>query len=75
LGDRVHAPSDVLVRRPVRIDSQLRGAEPISGTVFFLGYDDHYQQADRIETALLPGRRFERTNRAFFAKFSYLLRY
>jgi hypothetical protein len=46
-----------------------------SGTVFYLGYDDHYQQADRMETALLPGRRFERTNRAFFAKFSYLLRY
>jgi hypothetical protein len=46
-----------------------------SGTVFYLGYDDHYQQADRIEMALLPGRRFERTNRAFFTKFSYLLRY
>ena len=56
-----------------------------AGTVFYAGYDDHYQQADRI--ALEPtdwdgaaewrlrnaGRR--RTNRAVFLKMQYLFRY
>ena len=56
-----------------------------AGTVFYAGYDDHYQQADRI--ALDPaawddtarqrfratGRR--RTNRAVFLKLQYLFRY
>jgi hypothetical protein len=46
-----------------------------SGTVFYLGYDDHYQQGDRILNGLCPGSQFERTNRAFFTKFSYLFRY
>jgi hypothetical protein len=56
-----------------------------SGTVFFIGYDDHYQQGD-----LIPGPDDEfaylgnhdlfttdllRTNRAFFTKLSYLFRY
>jgi hypothetical protein len=49
-----------------------------AGTVFFLGYDDHYQQRDqfhsfddeiRLATDLL------RTNRAMFMKVQYLFRY
>ena len=52
-----------------------------SGTVLFVGYDDHYQQGDFIDTGetlaerFLARRQLERTNRAFFAKFSYLFRY
>jgi len=46
-----------------------------SGTVFYVGYDDHYQQGERIPGGFYPGSQFERTNRAFFTKFSYLLRY
>jgi len=56
-----------------------------SGTVFFIGYDDHYQQGDLIldqtdEFAYLGNTRFFttdllRTNRAFFTKISYLFRY
>jgi len=46
-----------------------------SGTVFYVGYDDHYQQGDHIRNGLYPGSQFERTNRAFFTKFSYLFRY
>ena len=55
-----------------------------AGTVVYAGYDDHYQQADRIE--LDPtgwdadGWRFRhagrrRTNRAIFLKVQYLFRY
>ena len=55
-----------------------------AGTVFYLGYDDHFQQADLIEgdrdgdgieeqIFFATGQR--RTNRAFFAKMQYLLRY
>ena len=56
-----------------------------SGTVFYLGYDDHYQQGDLIEdaagnSAYLGNSEFFttdllRTNRAFFTKISYLFRY
>ena len=52
-----------------------------SGTVLFVWYDDHYQQGDFIDTGetlaerFLARRQLERTNRAFFAKFSYLFRY
>ena len=56
-----------------------------SGTVFFIGYDDHYQQGDLIldtdeNPAFLGNSRFFttdllRTNRAFFTKISYLFRY
>ena len=56
-----------------------------AGTVFYIGYDDHYQQADRLfdgdrngDGIPDPGydpRRFEQTNRAFFMKFQYLFRY
>ncbi len=55
-----------------------------AGTVFFLGYDDHFQQADLIEgdrdldgieeqLFFTTGQR--RTNRAIFLKMQYLLRY
>ena len=52
-----------------------------SGTVLFVGYDDHYQQQDRIDVnetlaeRFLLRNRLERTKRAFFVKFSYLFRY
>ena len=50
-----------------------------SGTVFFIGYDDRYQQGDLIfdddDEPLYFTTDFERTNRAFFMKISYLFRY
>ena len=56
-----------------------------SGTVFFIGYDDRYQQGDLIlaaagNPAYLGNPVFRttdllRTNRAFFTKISYLFRY
>ena len=50
-----------------------------SGTVFFIGYDDRYQQGDQIfdddADPLFFTTDFERTNRAFFMKISYLFRY
>ena len=55
-----------------------------AGTVFYVGYDDHYQQADLIESDFdvddIGSRLFfttdlRRTNRAVFLKFQYLFRY
>ena len=46
-----------------------------AGTVFFLGYDDHYQQGDLIDSTIFPTTRFEQTNRAIFTKLSYLFRF
>jgi hypothetical protein len=46
-----------------------------SGTVFFVGYDDRYQQGDRISSLLFPTDRLTRTNRAIFTKLQYLFRY
>ena len=55
-----------------------------AGTVFFLGYDDHYRQADLItgdrdgdgfNEQLFFTDDFQRTNRAIFVKLQYLLRY
>ena len=57
-----------------------------AGTVFYIGYDDRYQQADLIlgddldgdgiQDYLFPSiTALERTNRAFFTKFQYLFRY
>jgi hypothetical protein len=54
-----------------------------AGTVFYLGYDDHYQQGDLIERdrdgdgiddQLYFSRTLRRTNRAIFAKLQYLFR-
>ena len=55
-----------------------------AGTVFYAGYDDHYQQADRIDWEFdreaLTNHLFfstdrRRTNRAIFLKVQYLFRY
>ena len=58
-----------------------------AGTVFYIGYDDHYQQASRIfgDEADINGDgiadpfytpdEFKRTNRAFFMKLQYMFRY
>ena len=46
-----------------------------SGTVFFVGYDDHYQQSDKIDGIASPIEGLQQTNRAFFTKLSYLFRY
>ena len=57
-----------------------------AGTVFYIGYDDRYRQADRIlgedfdgdgiADYLFPSvDTLQRTNRAFFTKFQYLFRY
>ena len=56
-----------------------------AGTVFYIGYDDHYQQADRIlsdmngdgfnEQPFPMLSTLQQTNRAFFMKFQYLFRY
>lgn len=47
-----------------------------TGTVAFVGYDDRYQQGSSINEAMFPTTsQFERTNRAFFTKLSYLFRY
>ena len=50
-----------------------------SGTVVYIGYDDRYKQGDLIfdddDEPLFFTTDFERTNRAFFIKISYLFRY
>ncbi len=46
-----------------------------AGTVFFVGYDDHYQQGHLIDNTLFQTSEFQQTNRAFFTKLSYLFRY
>jgi len=56
-----------------------------AGTAFYLGYDDHYQQADRLygdidgdgfEDQLFPSlTMMQQTNRAIFTKVQYLFRY
>jgi hypothetical protein len=46
-----------------------------AGTAFYVGYDDHYQQGERIDPLLFPNRDWQRTNRAVFTKLQYLFRY
>ena len=46
-----------------------------AGTVFYLGYDDHYQQGDHIDEDRFPTPDLRRTNRAIFTKLQYLFRY
>ena len=56
-----------------------------AGTAFYVGYDDHYQQADRLygdldgdgfEDQLFPSlTTMQQTNRAIFTKVQYLFRY
>ena len=67
------------------LDFNLLGTYRINaGTVFFLGYDDHYRQANLIqgdpdgngiEEQLFFTGNLRRTNRAIFVKLQYLLRY
>ena len=44
-------------------------------TVFYVGYDDHYQQADLIDDERYPFRMLKRKNRALFTKLQVLFRY
>jgi TolB-like protein len=46
-----------------------------SGTVGFLGYDDRFQQGSFIDELQSTSTALLRTNRAVFAKISYLFRY
>ena len=46
-----------------------------AGTVAFLGYDDRFQSGSLIDSLLFATRQLQRTNRAVFAKVSYLFRY
>lgn len=46
-----------------------------AGTVGFLGYDDRYQQGSLIDAFQSTSTALQRTNRAVFAKVSYLFRY
>ncbi len=46
-----------------------------AGTVFFVGYDDHYRQGNLIDEVRFPTTALRQTNRAFFTKLSYLFRY
>ena len=55
-----------------------------AGTVFYVGYDDRYQQGDLIirdangdgiDDRYFPTTSMLRTNRAFFTKLQYLFRY
>ena len=47
-----------------------------AGTVFYVGYDDHYRQRDQFEAPVnIAGTGYRQTNRAFFLKLQYLFRY
>ena len=48
-----------------------------SGTAFYIGYDDHYQQVDRFydDQVNITDRGYLQTNRAVFTKIQYLFRY
>jgi hypothetical protein len=46
-----------------------------AGTVFFVGYDDHYREATTMDERLFPTTAMLRTNRAIFTKVQYLFRY
>ena len=47
-----------------------------SGTAFYVGYDDHYRQAEQFDDQVnLTSTGYQQTNRAIFTKFQYLFRY
>ena len=47
-----------------------------SGTAFFIGYDDRYQQREQFDDhEIFPGSGYQQTNRAVFTKFQYLFRF
>ena len=75
--------NDDLVFRPLDL-SFLFTYRVDAGTVFYIEYDDRYQQADQIERDTngdgIDDRFFfttdvKRTNRAVFTKLQYLFRY
>jgi len=45
-----------------------------AGTVFFVGYDDHYREGRKINELMYPTGALLRENRAFFTKLQYLFR-
>ena len=45
-----------------------------AGTVFFVGYDDHYREGVQVNPDLFAESPWERTNRSIFAKLQYLFR-
>ena len=45
-----------------------------SGTVFYVGYDDRFKEANAINAQLFSDPGYLRTNRAIFAKIQYLFR-
>ena len=46
-----------------------------AGTVFFVGYDDHYREGSQVNAQLFAADPWQRTNRSIFAKLQYLFRY
>jgi hypothetical protein len=46
-----------------------------AGTVFFVGYDDHYREGRQVNAELFAADPWQRTNRSIFAKLQYLFRY
>ena len=45
-----------------------------AGSVFYVGYDDHYRQGNQVVALVLHTHAWLRTNRAIFAKLQYLFR-
>lgn len=45
-----------------------------AGTAFHIGYDDHYEQRNKIDHDLFKTTRYERTNRAIFTKLQFHFR-
>ena len=47
-----------------------------SGTAFYIGYDDRYQQREQFhDHEIFPGAGYQQTNRAIFTKLQYLFRF
>ena len=47
-----------------------------SGTAFYIGYDDRYQQREQFhDHEIFPGTGYQQTNRAIFTKLQYLFRF
>lgn len=47
-----------------------------SGTAFYFGYDDRYQQREQFnDHEIFPGAGYQQTNRAVFTKLQYLFRF
>ena len=47
-----------------------------SGTAFYIGYNDHYQQREQFDDQVnITGTGYQQTNRAIFTKVQYLFRY